>query len=55
LVWAGLYVGMGYGFSGSLEEASSTLGSALGLIAAATAMVFLGLWLRNAQHAQSGK
>lgn len=55
LVWAGIYVGMGYGFSGSLEQASSTLGSALGLIAAATAMVFLGLWLRNAHQAQSGK
>ncbi len=52
MVWAGLYVGMGYGFSGSLEEASATLGSALGLIAAGTVMVVLGLFLRNLLRAQ---
>lgn len=47
-VWAGLYVGMGYGFAGNITAANDMLGSALGLLAAAAAMVILGMWLRNA-------
>ncbi|MGV8951509.1 MAG: DedA family protein [Cypionkella sp.] len=46
-VWAGLYVGMGYGFAGNIEAASSMLGSVLGLVAASTVMLGLGLWLRS--------
>ena len=45
-VWAGLYIGAGYGFAGNLTAASDMLGSALGLIAAGTALILLGLWLR---------
>lgn len=52
LVWAGLYVGMGYGFAGNIEAASDMLGSVLGLLAGAAAVVFLGLWVRHALKAQ---
>ncbi len=45
VVWAGLYVGMGYGFAGNIEAASDMLGSVLGLLAAGAVMVVLGLWL----------
>lgn len=51
-VWSGLYVGMGYGFAGNITAASDMLGSALGLLAGAAAVVILGLWLRNALRAQ---
>ena len=47
-VWAGLYIGAGYGFAGNLTAASDMLGSALGLIAAGTALILLGIWLRAA-------
>jgi membrane-associated protein len=47
LVWAGLYVGMGYGFAGNIEAASDMLGSVLGFVAAGAVMLGLGLWLRN--------
>jgi membrane protein DedA with SNARE-associated domain len=46
-VWAGLYVGTGYAFAGNVEAASSTLGSALGMIAGAGAVGVLGYWLFN--------
>ena len=44
-VWAGLYVGTGYGFAGNVEAASRMLGSALGMIAGAGAVIILGYWL----------
>jgi membrane protein DedA with SNARE-associated domain len=44
-VWAGLYVGTGYGFAGNVEAASRALGSALGMIGGAGAVVVLGYWL----------
>lgn len=44
-VWAGLYVGFGYGFAGNLEAASDMLGSVLGMIGGAGAVVALGYWL----------
>lgn len=47
-VWAGLYVGAGYGFGGNIAAASEMLGSALGFVAAGAAMLILGLWLRTA-------
>ena len=54
LVWAGLYVGMGYGFAGNIEAASDMLGSVLGMLAGAAAVVILGLWVRHALKAQRG-
>jgi membrane-associated protein len=44
-VWAGLYVGTGYGFAGNVEAASQALGSALGMIGGAGAVMVLGYWL----------
>lgn len=51
-VWSGLYVGMGYGFAGNIEAASDMLGSVLGVVAGAAAVIILGLWLRNASKSQ---
>lgn len=47
--WAGIYVGMGYVFAGNVEAASSMLGSVLGVMAGAAAVVILGLWLYHSQ------
>ena len=44
-VWAGLYVGAGYAFAGNIEAASNALGSALGMIGGAGAVLALGYWL----------
>jgi membrane-associated protein len=44
-VWAGLYVGTGYSFAGDIEAASQALGSALGMVGGAGAVVVLGYWL----------
>lgn len=44
-VWAGLYVGFGYGFAGNVEAASQALGSALGMVGGAAAVLALGYWL----------
>ncbi len=52
-VWAGLYVGMGYGFGGNLEAASDMLGSILGVLAGGAAVIILGYWLHSAIKAQS--
>jgi membrane-associated protein len=51
-VWAGLYVGVGYGFAGNIEAASDMLGSILGFVAAGAAMLGLGWWLRSAIKGQ---
>ena len=45
LVWASLYVGTGFGFAGNIEAASAALGSALGMIGGAGAVLVLGTWL----------
>lgn len=45
-LWVGLYVGAGMIFAGNITAASEVLGSSLGLIAAGTATLGLGLWLR---------
>lgn len=45
VVWAGLYVGFGYGFAGNLEAATDMLGSVLGMIGGAGAVLALGYWL----------
>lgn len=52
LVWAGLYVGMGYAFAGNIQAASDMLGSILGLLAGGAAVMVLGLWVRHALRAQ---
>jgi len=54
-VWAGLYVGVGYGFAGNITAASDMLGSVLGFVAAGAAAVILGLWLRAALRAQKAQ
>ena len=51
-VWAGLYVGMGFGFAGNIEAASDMLGSVLGVLAGGAAVVFLGVWLYNSVKLQ---
>ena len=43
--WAGLYVGTGFVFGGDVEAASSMLGSVLGLVGGAAAVLVLGAWL----------
>jgi membrane protein DedA with SNARE-associated domain len=50
-VWAGLYVGAGYVFAGNIEAASDTIGSALGMVAGAGAVVILGYWLFSGRRA----
>jgi membrane-associated protein len=45
LVWAGLYVGTGHAFAGNIEAASDMIGSVLGMVAGAGAVVVLGYWL----------
>jgi membrane protein DedA with SNARE-associated domain len=54
-VWAGLYVGTGYAFAGNIEAASDALGSALGMVAGASAVVILGYWLWAAQRADAAR
>ncbi|MCU0827005.1 MAG: VTT domain-containing protein [Tabrizicola sp.] len=44
-VWAGLYVGAGYSFGGNIAAASNAIGSLLGMIGGAGAVVALGYWL----------
>ena len=48
-VWAGLYVGTGYGFAGNIQAASDMLGSVLGMVGGAGAVVALGYWLFGPQ------
>jgi len=45
VVWAGLYVGTGHAFAGNIEAASDMIGSVLGMVAGAGAVVVLGYWL----------
>ncbi len=54
-VWAGLYVGTGYAFAGNVEAASEMLGSVLGMVAGASAVVILGYWLWAAQRADAAR
>lgn len=52
-VWAGLYVGAGYGFAGNVEAASEMLGSVLGLVGAVGAVIVLGYWLFNSAQGKA--
>jgi membrane protein DedA with SNARE-associated domain len=54
-VWAGLYVGMGYGFAGNITAASEMLGSILGMLAGGAAVMILGMVLRNAWQSQKAQ
>ena len=44
-VWATLYVGTGHAFAGNIQAASDMLGSALGMVGGAGAVLALGYWL----------
>lgn len=44
-VWAGLYVGAGFAFGGNMAAASDAIGSLLGMIGGAGAVLALGYWL----------
>lgn len=52
-VWAGLYVGAGYSFGGNIEAASQALGSLLGMIGGAGAVLVLGYWLFQSAAGQT--
>jgi membrane-associated protein len=52
-VWAGLYVGAGYAFAGNVEAASQALGSALGMVGGAGAVLALGYWLFSSGAGQA--
>ncbi|MBA3910345.1 MAG: DedA family protein [Rhodobacter sp.] len=54
-VWAGLYVGTGYAFAGNVEAASEMLGSALGIVGGAAAVVVLGYWLWAANKTDAAR
>lgn len=54
-VWAGLYVGAGYAFAGNVQAASDMLGSVLGMVAGASAVLILGYWLWAAQRADAAR
>jgi membrane-associated protein len=52
-VWAGLYVGTGYAFAGNVEAASQMLGSVLGMVGGAGAVMALGYWLFGSAQGQA--
>lgn len=52
-VWAGLYVGTGYAFAGNVEAASQMLGSVLGVVGGAGAVMTLGFWLFSSSQGQA--
>lgn len=52
-VWAGLYVGAGFAFGGNIAAASDAIGSFLGMIGGAAAVLALGYWLFNSAAGQA--
>jgi membrane protein DedA with SNARE-associated domain len=52
-VWAGLYVGAGFVFGGNIAAASNAIGSLLGMIGGAGAVLALGYWLFNSAAGQA--
>jgi membrane-associated protein len=52
-IWAGLYVGAGFAFGGNIAAASNALGSFLGMIGGAGAVVALGYWLFQSAAGQA--
>lgn len=51
--WAGLYVGAGFAFGGNIAAASEMIGSLLGMIGGAGAVVALGYWLFQSAAGQA--
>jgi membrane-associated protein len=51
--WAGLYVGAGFVFGGNITAASNAIGSLLGMIGGAGAVVALGFWLFSSSAGQA--
>jgi membrane-associated protein len=45
IIWVGLYVGLGYAFTGNLAAASDMALNVLGVLAAGVAAIALGAWL----------
>ncbi|MGB8817674.1 MAG: VTT domain-containing protein [Rhizobiaceae bacterium] len=54
-VWVGLYVGLGYGFTGNLEAASTMAVNILGMLAAGAVAAGLGYWLVATVRAEKRK
>jgi membrane-associated protein len=52
-VWAGLYVGAGFVFGGNIAAASNAIGSFLGMIGGAGAVLALGYWLFSSSAGQA--
>lgn len=52
-VWAGLYVGAGYAFGGNIAAANDMIGSLLGMIGGAGAVLALGYWLFHTAAGQA--
>jgi membrane-associated protein len=53
VTWAGLYIGVGYGFAGNIVAASDMIGSLLGVIGGAGAVLVLGYWLFSSPAGQA--
>ena len=51
-VWVGVYVGLGYQFTGNLTEASSMALNVLGFLAAGAVALGLGYWLLQTLRAE---
>ncbi len=54
-VWVGLYVGLGYAFTGNIEAASSMAVNMLGFLAAGTVALGLAAWLIATLRAERAK
>jgi membrane protein DedA with SNARE-associated domain len=52
-VWAGIYVGAGFAFGGNIAAASQAIGSWLGMIGGAGAVLVLGTWLFTSAAGQA--
>jgi membrane protein DedA with SNARE-associated domain len=52
-VWAGLYVGAGFAFGGNIAAAGNAIGSLLGMIGGAGAVLALGYWLYHSAAGQA--
>lgn len=52
-VWAALYIGAGFAFSGDIVAASNAIGSLLGMIGGLGAVLVLGYWLYHSAAGQA--
>lgn len=53
-VWVGLYIGLGYAFTGNLQAASSMAFEVLGFLAAGAVALGLAVWLAMVLRAERG-